>query len=349
MRRPVLVLLAVPLVALSACGGGQQSNDSAEPAAAGAELACEVKEPIRISIATGNTTGVYFPLGGALAEQLSKATNGTVKATAAETGASVQNIEQLVAGDFQVAFSLSDTAADAVAGKGSFTKAQPVKALARIHDNVTQVVVRKDAGIKSLADFKGKTVSTGSPKSGTEVIANRLIAAAGLKPEDVKAQRLDLTKTVDGMKDGSIDALVWSGGIPTPGLTDLFTTAGKDVTMLDISNLQPEMEKLNKAYEKGTVPAGTYGSTADTPTITVANVLLARDDMDPELACVVSKTLIASAPALIAVNAAAKQIKAETAKQTGAVPEPGEPTATTWPRSSGSPSMPEPASVTTWT
>jgi len=320
VRRPVLVLLAVPLVALSACGGGQQSNDSAEPAAAGAELACEVKEPIRISIATGNTTGVYFPLGGALAEQLSKATNGTVKATAAETGASVQNIEQLVAGDFQVAFSLSDTAADAVAGTGSFAKAQPVKALARIHDNVTQVVVRKDAGIKSLADFKGKTVSTGSPKSGTEVIANRLIAAAGLKPEDVKAQRLDLTKTVDGMKDGSIDALVWSGGIPTPGSTDLFTTAGKDVTMLDISNLQPEMEKLNKAYEKGTVPAGTYGSTADTPTITVANVLLARDDMDPELACVVSKTLIASAPALIAVNAAAKQIKAETAKQPGAVP-----------------------------
>ncbi len=321
MRHPAFLLLAVPLLALPACGGGQQDVDSTKPAAgAGSQLACEVKQPTRISIATGNTTGVYFPLGGALAEQLSAATGGTVKATAAETGASVQNIEQLVAGDFQVAFSLSDSAADAVAGTGSFSKAQPVKALARIHDNVTQVVVRKDANIKNFADIKGKTVSTGSPKSGTEVIANRLIAAAGLKPEDVKAQRLDLTKTVDGMKDGSIDALVWSGGLPTPGLTDLFTTAGKDVAILDISNLQPEMAKVNKAYEPGTVPTGTYGSTTDIKTITVPNVLLARDDMDPELACVISRTLITSAPALSAVNAAAKQIKAETAKQTGAIP-----------------------------
>ncbi len=322
-HRPALALLAVAALAVGGCGG-QQSTTSSGPAPSvdDADLACEVTEPTRIGIATGNTTGVYYALGGALAEQLSDATGGTVKATAAETGASVQNIEQLVAGDFQVAFSLSDTAADAVAGTASFSpEKQPVRALARIHTNVTQVVVRKDAGIESFADLRGKVVSTGSPKSGTEVIATRLLLAAGIDPEaDVTAQRLDLTKTVDGMKDGSIDALIWSGGLPTPGLTDLFTSAGDDIELLDISDLLPEMQKVNEAYEAGEVPSETYGTDSETPTIVVPNVLLVRDDMDPELACVIAKTLIQRAPEMAEVNASAAQITAETAVSTGAVP-----------------------------
>ena len=112
-----------------------------------ASVTCEVDTDTRISIATGNTTGVYFALGNAYAEQISAATGGKVKATAAETGASVQNIQQLVAGDYQVAFSLADTAADAVQGKDSFDEAQPVQALSRIYTNSTQVIVRNDAGI----------------------------------------------------------------------------------------------------------------------------------------------------------------------------------------------------------
>ena len=189
---------------------------------------------------------MYFSLGNAYAEQISAATGGKVKATAAETGASVQNIQQLVAGTYQVAFSLADTAADAVQGKGSFDgKQQPVQALSRIYPNYTQVIVRNGTGISSIADMRGKRVSTGSPESGTEVIANRLLESAGLNPEaDVSAQRLDLTKTVDGMKDGSIDAMFWSGGLPTPGITDLFTTARNDVAFLDIT---PQLAKMQEA------------------------------------------------------------------------------------------------------
>ena len=130
----------------------------------GGEVTCEVTADTRVGIATGNATGVYFSLGNAYAEQISAATGGTVKATAAETGASVQNIQQLVDGTYQVAFSLADTAADAVQGTSSFDgQTQPVQALSRIYPNYTQVIVRTDTGISSIADMRGKRVSTGSP------------------------------------------------------------------------------------------------------------------------------------------------------------------------------------------
>lgn len=314
----VFALLVLTGAAVTACGGRQD----APTADSGGEITCEVSGDTRVSIATGNATGVYFSLGNAFAEQISDATAGKVKATAAETGASVQNIQQLVSGTYQVAFSLADTAADAVEGKGSFDgKEQPVQALSRIYPNYTQVIVRNDAGIATIADMRGKRVSTGSPGSGTEVIANRLLEAAGLNPSaDVSAQRLDLTKTVDGMKDGSIDALFWSGGLPTPGITDLFTSARNDVTFLDITPELPKMQEISQVYEEGVIPAATYGLPADAKTIVVPNLLLVRDDLDANLACVLTKTLFERQPQLAEVVGAAKGIELENARNTDPVP-----------------------------
>jgi TRAP transporter TAXI family solute receptor len=277
---------------------------------------------VRVGIATGNSTGVYFALGNAYAEQLAQATDGKVKATAAETGASVQNIQQLVSGTYQVAFSLADTAADAVLGAASFEgKRQPVQALSRLYPNYTQVVVRADANINSVADMFGKRVSTGSPKSGTEVIANRVLQAAGLNPNtDISAQRLDLTKTVDGMKDGSIDAMFFSGGLPTPGITDLLTSAHDKVRLLDIADLAGSMGTANSAYEEGTIPAAIYGTPADAKTIVVPNVLLVRDDLDANLACVLTKALFDRKPQLEQANSAAKDINRDAATLTTPVP-----------------------------
>lgn len=320
MKRTVTVFAALVLTgaAATACGGRQDA-----PAAdSGGEITCEVGADTRVSIATGNSTGVYFSLGNAYAEQISAATNGTVKATAAETGASVQNIEQLVAGSYQVAFSLADTASDAIEGTGSFDgKEQPIQAISRIYPNYTQVVVRKDSGITSLADMRGKRVSTGSPGSGTEVIANRLLETAGLNPQsDVAAQRLDLTKTVDGMKDGSIDALFWSGGLPTPGITDLFTSIGNDVSFIDITSQLGPMAEISPAYEEGLIPAATYQLPSDVPTIVVPNMLLVRNDLDANLACVLTKTLFEKQPELAKVVGAAKGITLENARDTDPVP-----------------------------
>jgi TRAP transporter TAXI family solute receptor len=315
MRKPTIVLTAA-LLALTACGGRQDaaSTDS------GGDVTCKVTNETRIGIATGNATGVYFALGNAYAAQLG-AGGGKVKATAAETGASVQNIQQLVAGTYGVAFSLADTAADAINGTNSFTSKQPIAALARIHTNYTQVIVRKAAGIKDVAGMRGKRVSTGSPKSGTEVIANRLLTAAGLDPaKDVRAQRLDLTKTVDGMKDGSIDALFWSGGLPTPGITDLLTTSAAQVDFLDITPVLPAMQKINPVYEAGVIPAATYRTAAEVKTIVVPNLLLVRNDLDANVACVLTRALFDRKEQLVQANAAAKEINLDTARKTDPVP-----------------------------
>jgi TRAP transporter TAXI family solute receptor len=298
--------------ALTGCGGKQD----AASVDAGGEVTCEVANDTRVGIATGNATGVYFALGNAYAEQLG-ATGGKVKATASETGASVQNIQQLVAGEFDVAFSLADSAADAVNGTNSFTTKQPVQALSRIHTNYTQVIVRKSAGIKDVAGMKGKRVSTGSPKSGTEVIANRILTAAGLDPaKDIQAQRLDLIKTVDGMKDGSIDALFWSGGLPTPGITDLLTTSADQVTFLDITPVLPALQKINPVYETGSIPSATYKTPADIPTVVVPNLLLVRENLDANVACVLTKALFDRKPQLEQANAAAKEISLDKARKT---------------------------------
>ncbi|MEV4760649.1 TAXI family TRAP transporter solute-binding subunit [Micromonospora sp. NPDC049559] len=305
------------LAGVAGCGGrrNQASTDTGE------EVSCEVATETRVGIATGNSTGVYFALGNAYAEQISEASGGKVKATAAETGASVQNIQQLVAGTYSVAFSLADTAADAVQGKASFDgKPQPVRALSRIHTNFTQVIVRNGANITTMADMRGKRVSTGSPKSGTEVIANRLLQAAGLDPaKDIKAQRLDLTKTVDGMKDGTIDALFWSGGLPTPGITDLLTTAKGQVSFLDITPLLPVLKNINPVYEEGVIPASAYGMSGDLKTIVVPNVLLVKEDLDPNLVCVLTKALFQRKPQLEQANAAARELSLATARKTGPI------------------------------
>jgi uncharacterized protein len=314
VSRVVVGVLAATL-AVGACGGRQTPEGSPDSTNGGDS--CETGSG-RMTIATGNSTGVYYVLGGGLASLISDETE--LQATAAETGASVQNIEQLVAGDYDLAFSLADTAADAAEGNASFEEPQPVAALGRIYPNYTQVVVRADAGIDSVEDFAGKSISTGSPNSGTEVIANRLIEAAGLAPEDVNAQRLDLTKTVDGMKDGTIDGLVWSGGLPTAAMTDLFTSMADQVQFVDVTPLLPALQEVNPVYAEGEIAADVYGTAAATPTVVVPNVLLVRDDMDEGTACALSTLVYENVDALTQVHPAAADIDVAIADDTGPIP-----------------------------
>lgn len=301
-------------LALSGCGGQQ---DRAAAGSGADESSCDAGTG-RVNIATGNSTGVYYVVGGGIAQLINDETD--LQATSAETGASVQNIQQLVAGDYDIAFSLADTAADAVAGEGDFDGPQEVSSLGRIYSNYTQVVVRADAGIDSIADMKGKRISTGSPQSGTEVIAEHMIEMSGLKPGDVKQQRLDLTKTIDGMKDGSLDGLVWSGGLPTPALTDLFTSMGEDVELLDVTDVLPQMQELSPVYEETTIPADTYGTPEDVPTFAVPNLLMVRNDAPENLTCALTTLVFESKDELTKVHPAAAEIDPQLATETGPVP-----------------------------
>jgi uncharacterized protein len=315
--RIAVALLAIGLV--TAGCGGKQTDDSAGQVPEGEKVACETSDR-RITIATGNTGGVYYTLGGGLAQLISN--NTKLKASAAETGASVQNIQQLVAGDYDIAFALADTAADAVNGKASFDgKPQDIAALARIYTNYTQVVVRADSGINSVADMRGKNISTGSPKSGTEVIANRLLNAADLDPAtDVSAQRLALRQTVDQVKSGQIDGLFWSGGLPTPEITDLTTSLKDDVKFLNITDLLADLKKINPMYEEGSLPADTYSLPADVATIVVPNMLLVTKDFPAGDACAITKLIFDKKAELAKVHKAANAINRETAPETDPVP-----------------------------
>ncbi|SOD99147.1 TAXI family TRAP transporter solute-binding subunit [Blastococcus haudaquaticus] len=318
----LLALASATLLALAGCGeaggGGGGGGGSAEGGGPGC---AEPAGGGRLSIATGNTTGVYYILGGGMANLLTENVEGT-EATAEATNASAENIRLVCAGDSDIGFTLADTAADAVNGAGGFEgEDQSVQALARIYDNYTQVFVRADAGIDSIADMAGKAVSTGSPNSGTENIALRLLEVNDLAASDIEQLRLGLPESVQGMKDGSIDALVWSGGLPTGGITDLVTSMGGDVKMLPLDEELPKMQDtFGEAYTEGTIPADTYGLPEDVATIAVPNLLVVSDAMPEDVAEEVTRALFENLDALAQVHPEAENISAETATDTGDVP-----------------------------
>ena len=306
--RTLVALLLAAALALAGCGGDR--GGSSEGGDGG-----------RLSIATGNTTGVYYQLGGGLARLVGQHVEGYT-ATAEATGASVENIQRVVKGDSDVAFTLADSAADAATGRAGFQGVQPIRALARIYTNYTQVVVRADSGITDIASMAGKAVSTGSPNSGTEVIALRLLEAAGLDPAtDVRRQRLSLPESVQAMKDGTVQALFWSGGLPTSGITDLTTSLRGEVRFLDLSDSLADMQRqYGDVYQRADIDAATYDQPAGVTTIGVPNLLVVRDTMDDDLARDLTALLFEHRTELAQVHPEAENIDRQTAPETDPVP-----------------------------
>src|SRR5258706_2099237 len=235
----------------------------------------------RLSVATGNTGGVYYPYGGGLARVISQSVPH-VDATAEVTNASVDNLKLIQLGKADIAFVLTDTLDDAIHGRGPFAKA-PVKArtLAVLYPNYTQVATIEGKNINRLADLRGRVVSTGSPGSGTEVIAFRLLRAAGIDPDkDIRKQGLSVNASVDALKDGKIDAFFWSGGLPTPPLPDLSSTVGITAKLIPNDDVLPKLQQLytRGLYFRLVIPKGTYpGVTYDSGSVRVADALVVDD------------------------------------------------------------------------
>ncbi|MEU1684741.1 TAXI family TRAP transporter solute-binding subunit [Micromonospora sp. NPDC005707] len=276
----------------------------------------------RIFLATGNTTGVYYQLGGGYADLISRHLPG-YEARAEPTGASVENITRLAGGDMEIAFSLADTAADAVNGRGGFEgRPQPVRALARVYSNYTHVIVRADGKIGSFADLRGKRISTGSPKSGTDIIAGRLLTAGGINPDrDIQRLNLSLPETVQRMRAGSLDAMFFSGGLPTPGIKDLLSSAPGVFRLLPLSELiEPLAARYGSVYTTAILPKEIYGSPAATPTITVANVILVAADMPDQLAYDLTRVLFTWQGELIRVHPEAANFTRDSAAASDPIP-----------------------------
>ena len=274
----------------------------------------------RLSIATGGTGGVYYPYGGGLAQLLSDNLDG-YDFTAEVTSASVDNMFLIDSGDANLAFVLSDTAYDAAQGNDPFEEPIDARSLVTLYNNFTQVVVNPDAGIESIEDLAGKRVSTGSPGSGTEVIALRILEVAGVSADDIDQEQLGASESAGAFKDGKIDAFFWSGGLPTSAITDLGATPNISYALLDTGAYVDGMkEQFGEFYGVDTIPAGTYpGQDADVQSIVVPNVLVVSADMDDQLAYDIVKTMFEHKDELVAVHSAANALSLDTAMSSQAL------------------------------
>ena len=247
-----------------------------------------------LSIATGGTGGVYYPMGGGLAAVLSKHVAG-MSATAEVTGGSVDNLNLINSGKPYLAFTMADAAKDALDGDGKFKgKKVDLKTLLVLYPNRMHVVTVESTGIKSMKDLKGKRISRGPPGSATEVMAFRLLEAAGLdKDKDVKRERLGVSESVNAIKDRKIEAFFWVGGLPTAAVTDLANSPGMKISLIDHSG---EVEAMNKKYGnlyfKDVIPKATYsGMPKDNQIASVANILVANGKMSDEEAYKIVKAI----------------------------------------------------------
>jgi hypothetical protein len=270
-----------------------------------------------ISIGTGGTGGVYYPMGGGIASVLSKYVPG-MQATAEVTGGSVDNLKLIATGKPYVGFSMTDAAQDAFKGEDKFKGAKvPLRTLMILYPNRMHVVTVEGTGITKIADLKGKRVSTGSPGSATEVMAFRLIEAAGLdKDKDMRRERLGVAESVNAIKDRKIDAFFWVGGLPTAAVTDLANTPGTKIKMIDHADLVAAMNaKWGNLYVQDTIPKDTYkGMDADNKQATVMNILVANENMDEKTAYNIVKTIFDKLDDIIAVHKEAANFKLENQK-----------------------------------
>jgi TRAP transporter TAXI family solute receptor len=247
----------------------------------------------RLYIATGNTTGVFYQIGGGYADLITRFVPG-YEAHAESSGASGDNIKRVATGDFDIGFTNGDTAADAIAGNAPF-KGQPQKimALSRIYRNYVHCVVRTAAGINTFADLRGKRVSTSSPNSGTDILAGRILEAGNLNPDrDVVRQRLSLPETTAGMQAGTTDALFFTGGLPTPGITDLMASGPTLYRFLPLDAEELTLTgKYGSVYGIAPLPKTVYGVAADTLTIVVVNMIVVSSDLPEALGYQLTKVL----------------------------------------------------------
>ena len=273
-----------------------------------------------INILTGGTSGVYYPLGVALSKIYGEKIEGA-RTQVQSTKASVENLNLLQQGRGELAFSLGDSvklAWDGDAEAGFKAPLDKLRGIAAIYPNYIQIVASQESGIKTLADFKGKSLSVGAAKSGTELNARAIFAAAGMSYEDLaKTEYLPFAESVELMKNRQLDATLQSAGLGVASLKDLATS----VAIQMVAVPEETAAKIGAPYVAVKIPAGTYaGQEEDVSTVAVVNFLITHSDVSDETAYQMTKQLFENLPDLQAAHNAAKQIKLEGALEGMPVP-----------------------------
>ena len=279
--------------------------------------AASAQEKYSLSIATGGTGGVYYPIGGGMANILSKYVPG-MQATAEVTGGSVDNLKLIATGKPYIAFSMADAGQDAYRGEDKFKGTKvPLRTLMILYPNRMHVVTIEGTGISKMADLKGKRVSTGSPGSATEVMAFRVIEASGLdKDRDITRERLGVAESVNAIKDRKLDAFFWVGGLPTAAVTDLANTPGIKIRLIDHGDAVDKMnKKYGQLYVHDTIEKATYkGMDADDKIATVWNILVSNENLSDKTAYAIVKTIFDHKADLVAVHKESENFTLENQK-----------------------------------
>ena len=274
-----------------------------------------------INVLTGGQSGVYYPLGVALSQLYSKAIPD-VRTSAQATKASAENLNLLQAGRGEVAFTLGDTLSDAYKGDeeaGFKTPLKKLRVLAAIYPNYIQIVANAETGIKTLADLKGKRISVGAPKSGTELNARAVLKAAGLTYKDFsKVEYLAFGESVELMKNRQLDATLQSAGLGVASIRDLATS----VAIVVVSVPADVVAKIgDPAYQAAVIPANTYtGQTVPVPTVAIQNFLVTTDAVPMDTVYALTKATMENLDQLVAAHNAAKGISKENAAKNPPVP-----------------------------
>ena len=274
-----------------------------------------------LALATAGTGGVYYLIGGSIAEVWSRELpDHTVVAEV--TGGSVENLSLLMSDQVAVAFSMGTNALDAYSGSDSFEdqEAGRVFGLVALYPNVLQLASLEGSGVESLSDLVGRRVSVGAPGSGTEVGARTLLEANGIDYEDFEPQRLNFNETANGIRDGTVDAGFWSAGPPTSAIMDLATA--RDVRLIPISDEEVRRtQAVDPTVRRDVIPAGAYqGQDGDVLSLSTPNLLLVRADMDEELAYTLIRELLEAHDELAQVHPVAGQISAEYTLEVSPIP-----------------------------
>jgi TRAP transporter TAXI family solute receptor len=303
-----LLAAAITTLSIAACSGGSSSTGPRQ----------------RLSIATGGTGGVFYPYGGGIAKVISENLPG-VEATAEVTAASVDNLKFLKQGTSDIAFTMADTAQDALGGREGFKGigAVPVRTLAVLYSSYVHLVTLENSGINRITDLRGRTVSTGAAGSGTTVLANRMLHAVGLDPErDIRAQSLGVAQSVDALKDGKIEAFFWNAGLPTASILDLVNTPGIRARFIATEEVVPRLHQTygDSLYYTAVIPKGTYKTNPDVPVVAVANLLVVSESMPETLAHDITRLLFDKKNELAAIHPQANELAIETALKGSPIP-----------------------------
>ncbi|MGO4889579.1 TAXI family TRAP transporter solute-binding subunit [Anaerobacillus sp. MEB173] len=309
MKKLFLLFTACILI-LAACGGDSGSEPSGDAGS----------DDLFITIATGGTSGVYYPIGGAISNLLE--TNLGHDTSVQATGASVENVNLLDTNRAEMAITMADTVLQAYEGNGAFEGEEPkdnLRGLTALYPNYVQIVTTADRGIESVEDLRGKRVGVGAPNSGVELNARLVFEAHGMSYDDIEEDYLSYSEAIDQIKNNMIDAAFVTSGIPNATVIDLSTTAEAVIVPIEEDAADYLVENY-PFFSKGTIPAGAYDNENDIPTVAIMNLLLVNESLSEDVVYEMTKEIFENIEAVQASHNAAKNITLDTVAEGMPVP-----------------------------